>query len=317
MIKSDPEDPETQQTQQQQPPPEYQSPPQPSSQEQQPSQPSQYQHQQQISPSLHPPPYKTATPIPTTQTFTRRHPFTSKLQVESQGVARYTFTPRNSPKPAVWLHAGASSSTRALGYLTFPASHNAFRLYFGGREEGEGEGSFDPVGERGDSGGLGRGGSQVRSEGVDDQGFHLSDVKARVGVPHVSKFSFKSSPGVSPSSSTRPRREFEWTNKTPPSSPSSVPVRYVLSVSTPAGWEELALLVVPSSRTGKGKDGTTLTWSQAPESELEQAFLVLSAIGVVTRLSKKGMFRDGQDGIGGQRWFAFWWMAALGSAAVV
>lgn len=152
----------------------------------------------------------------------------------------------------------------------------------------------------------------MRSEGVDDQGFHLSDVKARVGVPHVSRFSFKSSLGVS----SRPR-EFEWTNKTPTSSPSSVPVRYVLSVSTPAGWEELALLVVPSSRTGKGKDGTTLTWSKAPESELEQAFLVLSAIGVVTRLSKKGMFRDGQDGIGGQRWFAFWWMAALGSAAVV
>jgi len=148
-----------------------------------------------------------------------------------------------------------------------------------------------------------------RVEGVDDQGFVLSDVKARVGVPHVSTFAFKSSVAISDRI-----REYEWANKTPPNS--SGPVRYVLSVSGAAGWEELATLVV-TSRKGKGRDGTCLQWLKAPESELEQAFLILSAIGVVTRLSKKGVFREGQDGTGRERWFAFWWMAALSSAAVM
>jgi hypothetical protein len=135
-------------------------------------------------------------------------------------------------------------------------------------------------------------------EGIDDQGFVLSDVRARVGVPHVSTFTFKSSIAISSKI-----REYEWSNKTPPGSSSSVPIRYVLSVSGSTGWEELATLVV-TSRKGKGKDGTGLRWRKAPESELEQAFLILSAIGVVTRLSKKGVYKEGQDGVAGQRWFA-------------
>ena len=275
-----------------QPPPEYQLPSQPSrcSSAQQATEPQE--------PSPNPPPYKKATstlPPTTTHQFTRRHLWTSKVQVETSGVARYTFTP--GPKNAVWLHAGASTSTKALGYLTFPGSHNAFRLYFRGTEGGDGGGS------RVESG--------IRVEGVDDEGFVLSDVKARVGVPHVSTFTFKSSVAVSSRI-----REYEWSNKTPPGSPSSVPIRYVLSASSSAGWEELATLVV-TSRKGKGKDGTSLRWRKAPESELEQAFLVLSAIGVVTRLSKKGVYKEGQDGTAGQRWFAFWWMAAISSAAVM
>jgi hypothetical protein len=264
-------------------PPDYQPPPQPPHQ------------QEQLQNPSNPPPYKTATStLPSTTTthiFTRRHLWTSKVQVSTSGVARYTFTP--GPKNAVWLHAGASTSTAALGYLTFPVSHNAFRLYFRGPEGGAAAGSG------------------VRVEGIDDEGFVLSDVKARIGVPHVSTFTFKSSIAISPKI-----REYEWSNKTPKNASSSVPVRYVLLVSGSTGWEELATLVV-TSRKGKGKDGTSLRWRKAPESELEQAFLILSAIGVVTRLSRKGVFKEGQDGTAGQRWFAFWWMAALSSAAVM
>jgi hypothetical protein len=290
MTKHDMDDSQTQ-LPENQPPPDYQPPSHPGSNQEQ---------QLQEDPS-NPPPYKTATStLPsrtTTHIFTRRHLWTSKVQVSTSGVARYTFTP--GPKNAVWLHAGASASTKALGYLMFPVSHNAFRLYF----RGPGGGAAD--------GAAAAGGGGVRIEGIDEEGFVLSDVKARIGVPHVSTFTFKSSIAISPKI-----REYEWSNKTPQNSSSSVPVRYVLSVSGSTGWEELATLVV-TSRKGKGKDGTSLRWRKAPESELEQAFLILSAIGVVTRLSTKGVFREGQDGTAGQRWFAFWWMAALSSAAVM
>jgi hypothetical protein len=289
MTKHDMDNPQTQ-IQESQPPPEYQPPPSQSSQPP-------HQEEQQLQDPSNPPPYATATSTPaatttTTHTFTRRYLWTSKVQVSTSGVARYTFTP--GPKNAVWLHAGASSSTKALGYLAFPGSHNAFRLYFRGVEAGHADGNAR---------------SEVRTEGIDAQGFILSDVHARIGVPHVSTFTFKSSIAVSSKI-----REYEWSNKTPRGSLG--PVRYVLSASNAVGWEELATLVV-TSRKGKGKDATSLRWRKAPESELEQAFLILSAIGVVTRLSRKGVFKEGQDGTAGQRWFALWWIAALSSAAMM
>ena len=286
------------------PPPEYQPSSQPPPHPEEPL--------EQENPS-NPPGYKSATSAlsPTiTHQFTRRHLWTSKVQVETSGVARYTFTP--GPKTAVWLYAGASTSTSALGYLTFPQMHNAFRLYFRGTEVPVVAGA--KKGEPATAAAVGRGagpaaGGGPRIEGIDDEGFVLSDVKARVGVPHVSTFTFKSSVAVSDRI-----REYEWSNKTPTGS--SGPVRYVLSASSIMGWEELATLVV-TSRKGKGKDGTSLRWRKAPESELEQAFLILSAIGVITRLSKKGVFREVDEGAGRERWFAFWWMAALSTAAMM
>lgn len=138
---------------------------------------------------------------------------------------------------------------------------------------------------------------------MDENGFAFSDVKARVGYPHPSSFSFKGT--------TSDRvREYEWVNRDP--SHDVAPVSYDLSVSGPLGVEALATLTV--SRKGKGK--TLLQWRKAPENELEQAFLTLSAIGVITRLSKKGSYRD-NDIPQGQRWFAFWWMAALSTAAIM
>jgi hypothetical protein len=213
---------------------------------------------------------------PVTHSFVRRNLFSSKVFVQSAGVDRYCFA---ASKDRVWIHAGASTDNPPLGYLTFPVSHNAFRLYFGAGEQGK----------------AGPG-------GMDANGFAFSDVKARVGYPHPGSFSFKGA--------TSGRvKEYEWVNRDP--SHDVWPVHYDLSVSGPTGGEALATLTV--SRKGKGK--TSVQWRKAPENELEQAFLILSAVGVLTRLSKKSSYRD-SDSATGQRWFAVWWMAALSAHAL-
>ena len=214
---------------------------------------------------------------PSIHNFIRRNLFSSKVFVQSAGVDRYCFTAGKDAR--VWIHAGASTDNPPLGYLTFPTSHNAFRLYFGAGEHGK----------------AGPG-------GMDENGFAFSDVKARIGYPHPGSFSFKGA--------TSGRvKEYEWANRDP--SHDVWPVHYDLSVSGLVGGEPLATLTV--SRKGKGK--TALQWRKAPENELEQAFLILSAVGVITRLSKKGSYRD-SDSPTGQRWFSVWWMAALSAHAL-
>ncbi|KAM0708490.1 hypothetical protein Q7P35_005142 [Cladosporium inversicolor] len=235
--------------------------------------------QQTIDNPVAPPQYAEAasSTSPITHNFVRRNLFSSKVLVQSAGVDRYCFAAGKDAR--VWIHAGASTDNPPLGYLTFPASHNAFRLYFGAGEQGK----------------AGPG-------GMDENGFAFSDVKARVGYPHSGSFSFKGA--------TSGRiKEYEWVNRDPSHDVS--PVHYDLSVSGLAGGEALATLTV--SRKGKGK--TSVQWRKAPENELEQAFLILSAIGVITRLSKKGSYRD-SDSSAGQRWFAVWWMAALSAHAL-
>jgi hypothetical protein len=213
---------------------------------------------------------------PITHNFIRRNLFSSKVFVQSAGVDRYCFAAGKDAR--VWIHAGASTDNPPLGYLTFPTSHNAFRLYFGAGEQGK----------------AGPG-------GMDEKGFAFSDVKARIGYPHPGSFSFKGA--------TSGRvKEYEWMNRHPSHDVS--PVRYDLSVLGLAGGEALATLTV--SRKGKGK--TSVQWRKAPENELEQAFLILSAVGVITRLSKKGSYRD-SDSPSGQ-WFHVWWMAALSAHAL-
>lgn len=207
--------------------------------------------------------------------FARNHAWNSKVFVQSEGVDRYCFAPGKHAQ--VWIYAGASTKNPPLGYLTFPTSHNAFRLYFGAGAEGK-----------------------PGPSGSDANGFAFSDVKARVGYPHASSFSFKSD-------ASGRMREYEWVIRKHPGD--SSPVYYDLSV---AGVGEIATLTV--NRKGKGQ--TNVQWRIAPETELEQAILILSAIGIITRLSKKALYRD-NDLPSGQRWFAFWWMAALSSAAVM
>lgn len=221
-----------------------------------------------------PPQYAEATSSsePTTHHFVRRNRWSSKVYVQSAGVDRYCFAPGKDAR--VWIYAGASTDNTPLGYLTFPATHNAVRLYFGAGEEGK-----------------------AGPSGMDENGFAFSDVKARVGYPHPSSFSFKGT-------TSDHVREYEWVNRDP--SHDVAPVHYDLSASGPVGTEALATLTV--GRKGKGK--TSLQWRKAPENELEQAFLILSAVSVITRLSKKGSYRD-NDIPQGRRWFAFWWMNAF------
>ena len=214
---------------------------------------------------------------PVTHHFVRRNLFSSKVFVQSAGVDRYCFAAGKNAR--VWIYPGASTDHPPLGYLTFPTSHNNVRLYFGAGEQGK----------------AGPG-------GMDENGFAFSDIKARIGYPHPGSFAFKGT--------TSDRvREYEWVNRDP--SHDVTPVRYDLSVSGLAGVEALATLTV--SRKGKGK--TFVQWRKAPENELEQAFLILSAIGVITRLSNKGSYRD-SDRPSGQRWFSVWWMAALSAHAL-
>jgi hypothetical protein len=214
---------------------------------------------------------------PVTHNFVRRNLFSSKVFVQSAGVDRYCFAAGKNAR--VWIYAGASTDNPPLGYLTFPASHNNFHLYFGA----------------GDQGKAGPG-------GMDENGFAFSDVKARIGYPHPGSFAFKGT-------TLNRVREYEWVNRDPSHDVS--PVHYDLSVSGVSGVEALATLTV--SRKGKGK--TFVHWRKAPENELEQAFLILSAIGVITRLSNKGSYRD-TDSPTGQRWFSMWFMAALSAHAL-
>lgn len=73
------------------------------------------------------------------------------------------------------------------------------------------------------------------------------------------------------------------------------PVRYDLNADNPEGQLVATLLV--SRKDGKG---TTVQWHVHPSSELEQAFALLSAVGVITRLTRKGKLYDarGQWGLG-------------------
>lgn len=229
--------------------------------------------QQTVHDPAAPPQYAEAASLTSraTHNFISPNLFSSKVFVQSAGVDRYCFAAGKDAR--VWIHAGASTDNPPLGYLTFPASHNAFRLYFGAGEQGK----------------AGPG-------GMDENGFAFSDVKARVGYTHPGSFSLKGA--------TSGRvEEYEWVNRDP--SHDVWPVHYDLLVSGLTGGEALATLTV--SRKGKGK--TSVQWRKAPENELEQAFLILSAVGVITRLSKKGSYRDSDSPTG--QWFHIWWMTAL------
>lgn len=229
---------------------------------------------QAISTAEAPPTYSEAasTSKPVVHHFKRQHSWSSSVFVQSEGVDRYCFSPGKDSQ--IWIYAGASTNNTPLGYLTFPFSHNAFRLYFGAGEEGK-----------------------AGPSGRDANGFAFSDVKARVGYPHPSSFSFKSDV-------SGPMREYEWKNRNP--STDVTPVIYDLSVS---GIERIANLTV----NRKGKGDTNVRWQESPKNELEQAIVITSAIGVITRSWKKGSYRS-NDLPGSHRWFTFWWMAALSAS---
>lgn len=225
------------------------------------------------------PTYTTATSTtPTTHHLIRPSVLSSRVNIRCpSGIDRYTFAPDSSSQKRIWIHAGASTRNAALGYLTFPETHNAFRLTF----------IPDPTDQHKEA-------AQQQQPTLS-----LTNVKARIGYPHPSSFSFKSS---------LTGRRYTWTNLNP--TREAAPVQYDLSIED-GHARRIARLTVDK----KSRGGTTVIWSEAVESELEQALLLLSGVGVITRLSRKGFWRD-ERGAGRERWFAFWWYAVMMTAAV-
>jgi hypothetical protein len=145
----------------------------------------------------------------------------------------------------LWIHAGDSTDNAPLGFLDFPSSHNAFRLNFRSNTNGQGY----PSGDK----------------------FDFTDVKSRIGHPHSSSFSFKTAISGT-------QREYEWKNASQ-GREAKGPVVYELSVG--ALRRHTATLTV--YKMGKGATG--ISWFVLPATELELALLVLSAAGVIFRLS--------------------------------
>lgn len=175
----------------------------------------------------------------------------------------------------LWIHAGSSTDNAPLGFLDFPSSHNAFRLNFR-----NGDNKIDGQGDH----------------------FDFSDVKSRIGHPHSGSFSFKTAISGT-------LMEYEWENASKGQAAKPGPVVYDLYVG--ALRQHTATLTVHK----KGKGATGIRWLVLPQTELEQALLVLSAAGVIFRMSNQGSYRE-DEVPRGQRLFAtLWYSALLGMAA--
>lgn len=82
-----------------------------------------------------------------------------------------------------------------------------------------------------------------------------------------------------------------------------MPVVYDLTIE---GLEKVATLTIYK----KGKGVTAIQWLVQPDTELEQAFLVISANDVIVRLSNQGIYKENELPAG-QKWFYIMWQAAL------
>lgn len=124
--------------------------------------------------------------------------------------------------------------------------------------------------------------------------YDFTDVKSRIGHPHSGSFSLKTT-------ISGRMRDYQWVNRSP--GREVKPVVYDLIVG---GLQKMAVLTVNK----KGKGVTTIHWVVHPDTELEQALLVLSAVGVIVRLSNQGIYKE-REIPSGQKWFAIMWQSAL------
>ncbi|KAK6003425.1 hypothetical protein QM012_009196 [Aureobasidium pullulans] len=210
----------------------------------------------------------------------------SKLLVRSNNVDRYCFVTDHGSNSKVWIHAGASKSNKALGCLSFPEAHNTFRIHCAMVNHG---------GDAGES-----------IIGLDDKNFlsaPLVDVVAGIGYPHPKTFALKIPRGLDFRS-----KELVWTYRegdiTGPT-----PARYDLRDRNTGD-----ALIASLTTTKEGKKRTAVQWFVHPESELEQAVLIMSCIGIVTRLSRKAKFYDEKWMY--SKWRFFWWMTTLSAVAI-
>lgn len=199
----------------------------------------------------------------TTHRLVRRSRWSTQAYVQANGIDRYRFAPLKGRDVRIAIYAGTSTANEALGFLDFPTTHNAFRMNF-----------RNPAGD-----------------GV------FTEVKSRIGYPHSSSFSMRST-------ISGRVKEYTWVNRFP--GRETKPVVYDLvvdDVHTPC----MATLTAE-------KKATVIDWTVQPKTELEQALLLLSAIGVIFRLSNKGFHHDEQMP-GEQRWCAVMRQSALTSMA--
>ncbi|KAI6822454.1 hypothetical protein KC332_g9010 [Hortaea werneckii] len=208
---------------------------------------------------------------PTIHKFARRG-IRRTVSVSCNNVDRFTFKPSRTHGASIWIYPGSSRrKTLPFGCLTFATNISAFSLHFAGPEEGS-----PPT---------------------------ATNVRARVGHPHPSVFSFQ------PPASISQGRSYNWTHRkgrfrhTKFGLSEDLPIVYDLT--TGVYNERIASIRLAK----KSVQGATMTWFLEPESEVEQAFLVLSAIGVMARLAR-GLEADVDimAGFGG-----FFWMPVLAS----
>jgi hypothetical protein len=213
--------------------------------------------------------------------FVRASLVSSKLLVRSNDIDRYCFVTDHASDSKVWIHAGASKSNKALGCLSFPEAHNTFRIHCA-------------IVGQGDNG-------EEAIIGLDNKNFlkaPLVDVVAGIGYPHPRTFTLKVPKGLDFRS-----KVLVWTYQggdvTGPT-----PARYDLRDHSTGG-----ALIASLTTTKEGKKRTAVQWMINAESELEQAVLIMSCIGVVTRLSRKGKFYNDKGMY--SKWKYFWWMSML------
>lgn len=219
--------------------------------------------------------------------FVRASLISSKLLVRSDNIDRYCFVNDSRGSGSkVWIHAGASKTNKALGCLSFPEAHNTFHIHCAIVNQG--------------------GDADESIIGLDDKNFlsaPLVDVVAGIGYPHPKTFALKIPRGLDFRS-----KELVWTYRegdiTGPT-----PARYDLRDRNTGD-----ALIASLTTTKEGKKRTAVQWFINPESELEQAVLIMSCIGIVTRLSRKAKFYDEKWMY--SKWRFFWWMTTLSAVAI-
>ena len=170
------------------------------------------------------------------------------------------------------LYSGTDTSRgNCLGTVNFPPTDNSFQIFTTGLE------------------------------GSSDREARLIQVRARIGRPHPTSYTF-TVPGAldHPAKSGSGTRELAW---------SRIPRGYALADTTfhtrIAKWQ-----IVQGE-----KHNAELRWEPGhPRSRLEEIVVVLSFVGSMSRLTLKGKDMSGLPSSG--RWGAFWFMAVLGTAAV-
>lgn len=183
---------------------------------------------------------------PTTHRFVRHGRLHPKILVVCNDVERFSFRLDHSNSNAFTIHPGASTDSPPLARLTFSSSHNSFRIAFG-----------------------------------DASGLSAVEVRAKIGYPHPKTFEFSSPPSIDEHRGGEWKHRSGWLrNKIMVDASQNLPVVYELY----RGQRHLHCATM--TIRGKSVVKSSISWHIEPASELEQAFVLLSAIGVAVKLAK-------------------------------